>query len=105
VLPVQTRDGTPVDLVFAGLPFEHTAIARAPSIEVGGYPVRVCTPEDLIVLKIISTRPRDHEDIRSVVRRQGPRLDRSCLDPIVAELAEALAQPDLQAFYDSLWRV
>jgi predicted nucleotidyltransferase len=103
VLPVQTAAGIPVDLVLAGLPFEQTAIERAARIEIGGYPVRVCTPEDLIVLKIISTRPRDHEDIRSVVRRQGSRLDRRYLDPIVAELAVALAQPDLQAFYDSLW--
>ena len=30
-------------------------------------------------------------------------LDRAYLNPIVAELAEALAQPELQEFYDSLW--
>lgn len=103
VLPVETAERVRVDLVFAGLPYERTAIRRAISIEVGGYPIRVCAPEDLIILKIVSPRPRDREDICGVVRRQRRHLDRGYLDPIVAELASALAQPDLLAFYTSLW--
>ena len=53
--------------------------------------------------KIISSRPRDREDILGIVRRQGNRLDRNYLIPIVRELATALDQPDIFDFYRSLW--
>ena len=103
VLPAQTSDGTAVDIVFAGLPYEVAAIERAVPVEVAGYSVRICTAEDLIVHKIISSRPRDREDILGIVQRQGNRLDRSYLAPIVRELATALDQPDIFDFYRSLW--
>ncbi len=31
--------------------------------------------EDLIIYKLISIRPHDHEDVRGVVLHQGPDLD------------------------------
>ena len=34
-----------------------------------------CSPEDLIIYKMISTRARDYEDAMSVVHRQGDVLD------------------------------
>jgi hypothetical protein len=35
-----------------------------------------CAPPSILILyKLISTRPRDHEDARSVIRRQGDALD------------------------------
>jgi hypothetical protein len=104
VLPVATEGGVHVDLIFAGLPYELGAITRALAIEIGGYPVKVCTPEDLIILKIISQRPRDREDITSVVRVRGNQLDRGYLDPIVKELSEALEDRSMLEFYTSLWR-
>lgn len=103
VLPVTTTGGVSVDLILAGLPFEHAAIERAVHVDVGGHPVALCTPEDLIVHKVISERPRDRDDIRGLVRRQGAILDRTYLDPIVEQLAEALAQPDILEFYRSVW--
>ena len=103
VLPARTSEGIAVDIVFAGLPYEVTAIERAVPVEVAGYSVRICTAEDLIVHKIISSRPRDREDVLGIVRRQGNRLDRSYLAPIVRELATALDQPDIPDFYHSLW--
>ena len=103
VLPAQTSAGTAVDIVFAGLPYEVAAIERAVPVEVAGYGVRICTAEDLIVHKIISSRPRDREDIRGIVQRRGEQLDRDYLTPIVRELATALDQPDIFDFYRSLW--
>ena len=58
VLPVQSRTGVRVDLIFGLLPFEREAIARAVSVNVQGVEVAFCTAEDLILLKIISTRAR-----------------------------------------------
>jgi hypothetical protein len=104
VLPIETADGVRIDLVWARLPYEHKAIARATIEEVAGHPVRVCRPEDLIISKIVSERPKDREDVRAIVRHQGSRLDRRYLSQIVRSLARALDQPELLTFLNSCFR-
>src|SRR2546428_11571594 len=63
VLPILV-EAVPVDLIFAALPYEEEAIARARTIHLKQGSVPVCSPEDLILHKIVSQRPRDHEDIK-----------------------------------------
>lgn len=67
VLPVSDPSGVRIDLVFGLLPFEEEAVRRAASVHAAGRSIRVCTPEDLILMKIISERPRDLEAGRSSV--------------------------------------
>ena len=104
VLPVETDDGVRLDLIWARLPYEHKAIARATVEDVAGHRVRVCRPEDLIIHKIISDRPKDHEDVRAIVRHQGARLDRRYLTQTVRRLATALDQPELLTFLSACFR-
>ena len=104
VLPVETKDGIRIDLVWAQLPYEHRAIARATTEEVAGHRVRVCRPEDLIIQKIISERPKDREDVRAIVRHQGRRLDRRYLTQTVRALSRALDQPELLTFLSACFR-
>ncbi len=99
VLPLETKEGVRVELVFGQLPYEQQAIQRARPHELAGVPIRVCSPEDLVVHKILADRPQDREDIRGIIRRLGVRLDRAYLDPLVEGLAHDLARPDLLAFY------
>lgn len=99
VLPIQDLNGIRIDLIFASLPYEMSAIKRARSERVQGEFVRVCTPEDLIIHKIISERPRDREDIQGVIQKIGSGLDRNYLDPIIEELANAFAKPSMLDFY------
>ena len=99
VLPIATRAGVRVDLVVAGLPYEESAIRRAVPIDVAGTTVRLCTAEDLVLHKIISDRPRDRDDVEGIIVRQGPRLDRAYLDPLIEQLARGLERPDLADFY------
>lgn len=103
VLPVRVGE-VRVDLVLAGLPYEEAAIRRARVVDVGGRPIRVCSPEDLIIHKIISDRPQDWEDVREIVRRQGKALDRRYMDPIVAEFSRVLERPDIILFYKQCFR-
>lgn len=93
VLPVRTPEDVPVDFILATLPFEVDAIARARSVRVAGIDIRVCTPEDLVIHKVISERARDHEDIVGVLKRQGAQLDIRRLDQIVEDLASDLGEP------------
>jgi len=102
VLPVQTSTGIRVDLILAGLPYEEWALGRAREVTIQGHPVRICSPEDLVIHKIISTRPRDLEDVEGIFRQQGSKLDFVYMDPIVHELAEALGRSDLTEFYEAL---
>jgi hypothetical protein len=101
VLPMMVQS-TPVDLIFAALPYEEAAIARARRIKLAGGSVRICTPEDLILHKIVSQRPRDHEDVEGVFRYRHAELDYAYLDPRVDELADALADSSLRDWYQGL---
>jgi len=106
VLPIMV-ESVPVDLIFAALPYEEDAIARAHPIKLHNGTVPVCSPEDLILHKIVSQRPRDHEDIEGVFRYRHSELDYSYLDPRVEELADALSDRNMLDWYQRLrqrWR-
>jgi hypothetical protein len=103
VLPLRGPRGVRVDLVFGLLSFEAEAIRRARAVEVGGTSVRFCTAEDLVLHKIISSRPRDLDDARGVVVRQAGVLDLGYLEPRVAELAASLDQPEIAARWQA-WK-
>ena len=100
VLPIETGDGVQIDVIFGQLPYEQEAIARSARQNIGGVEVRVCRPEDLILHKLVSERPRDREDVRGIVQQQHRQLDRRYLDPKVAQLAEGLNRPDMRAWYE-----
>jgi hypothetical protein len=102
VLPLVTRDGLAVDIIWGLLPFEEDAIRRADTVDVEGKPVRFATAEDLILLKIVSERPRDRADVQGVARRQGRRLDLDYLEPRIEELARLLDRPEIADFWRSL---
>lgn len=103
VLPLRGEDGTPVDVIFAGLPFEEDAIVRARSERLGATTIRVCTPEDLIVMKILSSRTKDREDVVRIVRSRQDELDRDRLDAWIRALATDLEDPDMLRFWRNLW--
>jgi hypothetical protein len=67
VLPLDSASGVRIDVIFALLPFEVEAIGRARTVRLAGRDVRVVTPEDLILMKIISDRPRDAADAEAGV--------------------------------------
>jgi nucleotidyltransferase AbiEii toxin of type IV toxin-antitoxin system len=95
VLPLDTVDGIRVDVIFALLSFERQAIQRAADVMFGSRAVRVVTPEDLLLMKIISDRPRDLADAEALTRRRADTLDRTYLEPRIREFAESLERPDI----------
>lgn len=95
VLPLESEDGVRVDLIFGKLPYEQEAIARAVEVAIENVPVRFCTPEDLILHKIISDRERDINDARGVTIRRMSSLDISYLEPRIRELSDALDRPEI----------
>jgi predicted nucleotidyltransferase len=101
VLPLEAEGGLRVDVIFGLLPFEENAIERAVPIEVRGQQVRFVTADDLILLKIVSTRDRDLEDVRGIVRRRLEKLDLEYLEPRIRELATLLDRPEILEVWES----
>lgn len=66
--------GARIDLLFAHTSFEADAIARATSRALGsdgGLMIPVVTAEDLIVYKVLASRPRDVNDIEDVAKARA----------------------------------
>ncbi|HEX5009627.1 MAG TPA: nucleotidyl transferase AbiEii/AbiGii toxin family protein [Planctomycetota bacterium] len=96
VLPCADRNsGVRVDLVFSESGYEREAIQRARTVRIAATDVRFVTPEDLIVHKLLAARPRDLEDVRSILARQ-PQLDRKLVERTLGALEEASEQPLLE---------
>lgn len=75
---LQDALGTKIDLLLAEMPFDRMVIERARKVTVAADIVAtLCTPEDLIIYKMLSTRLRDREDVKGIVRRQRDQLDRT----------------------------
>ena len=105
VLPVETNLGIPVDLICAWTDFEREAIDRAKHIEIEpGFSMRVAAPEDLVVMKLISDRPRDREDVEGILIRSGEAMDHASVRKWLQVIAETLDRPVLVAEYDEYVR-
>lgn len=103
VLPIKAREGQRIDVIFGELPFERDAIERAVNVQIGQTFVKFCTAEDLILLKIISPRPKDAEDVQGIVKFQKEQLDYNYLEPRIRELAELLEQPGIKQNWEK-WK-
>lgn len=103
VLPLTSDRGVRVDLIFGLLPFEEQAIRRARVIDIGDADVSVCSPEDLILMKIISERQRDLDDARGVTRARYAELDLTYLEPRIRELAALLEKPAILQHWET-WK-
>lgn len=68
VLPsLDEATGIRIDFIFSFTPYEAQAIKRAKKVRILDQDVRFASVEDLIIHKIFAGRPRDIEDVRSIV--------------------------------------
>lgn len=105
VLPIVTESGIPVDLICAWTDMEEEAIRRARSVEVEpGFTMRVAAPEDLAVMKFISERPRDREDVEGILIRSGTTMDHTYVKKWLNVFAESLNLASLADEYEEYLR-
>ena len=94
-----------MDLLLADTPYDVLAIQRGRDIEVqSGLTIRMCSPEDLIIYKLISTRLRDREDAAGVIRRQDNKLDDAYIIDWLRQFEMAFDDSTLVAEYKRLRR-
>lgn len=63
-----------VDLLYANTKFQKELIKRAHSYPLGKGSIKIASPEDLIVLKLLADRPQDWQDIQSL-KESYPKLN------------------------------
>ena len=90
VLPVlDPESNIRIDFVFSLTGYERQAIERGTIVRLGGVNVRFASLEDLIVMKVISGRPRDLEDVATVIRK-NPDFDRRHVERWIEEFDSEL---------------
>jgi len=74
------------DFWLAKTPLDLQMLRRRRRVKIFGVSAWMCSPEDLIIQKLRSRRPRDIEDIQAILLRQSGRLDEEYLEARAAEL-------------------
>jgi hypothetical protein len=92
-----------IDLVIAETGFDIEALSRSRQVEMmPGITLTLCSPEDLIIYKLISTRPRDNDDIPGIIIRQNKSLDDVYIEKWLREFELAFDDSTLVASYQKL---
>jgi hypothetical protein len=97
VLLLRSATGIGIDIALGALPFEEVAVDRAEKVEMEpGARLRLCTAEDLIVMKAFADRPQDRLDLRGILVRQGTEaLDWHYIWECLTPLAGAKESPTI----------
>jgi len=102
VLPmIHEVSGIRVDLIFSFSEYERQAILRASPVVVGQTQVRFASLEDVVIHKIVAGRPRDLEDVRSMLLK-NPTFERPYVDAWLEEFDRSLEGSYVDAFRDIL---
>jgi hypothetical protein len=91
ILPIRHRaTAVKVDLALGLTGFEQGALERSRMEQVAGTLVPVVSAEDLLLMKALAGRPRDLEDLRGILIRQGEKMDLNRARTLARELDEAV---------------
>jgi predicted nucleotidyltransferase len=98
VLPtLEEESGIRVDFIFSFSHYERQALQRAVQVKLGRTTVQFASLEDVIVHKIIAGRPRDIEDVRSILIK-NPDYDLAYIEKWLKEFDASLNKGFLEAF-------
>jgi hypothetical protein len=98
VLPViDDSTGIRVDLIFSSSEFERAAISRVVTVSYENIPIKFVSVEDLIIHKIVSGRPRDIDDVKSILIK-NPQLNQVYIEKWLREFDNALDTSYLDSF-------
>ncbi len=98
VMPVrENSSGIRVDLIFSFSAYERHAIERAKAVDIDGTMVKFASLEDVMIHKMIAGRPRDIEDVKSMLVK-NPKYDRSYVLSWLKEFDSSLSGGYVEAF-------
>lgn len=100
VLPAQDNTGIRVDFIFSQSSYERKAINRAVEVEIKNSKAKFASVEDFIIHKVISGRPRDIEDIKTVLLK-NPQIDERYIFHWLGEFDRTLEQDFSKIFKET----
>jgi hypothetical protein len=95
------KSGIDIDVIFGGLLFEQAAIDNSKIHDIGGLRVRLPRVEDLLIMKAVARRPKDLQDIESLLAAH-PEADVAAVRQWVSEFATAMSTSDMLDDFDKL---
>ncbi len=102
VLPIlHAATGIPVDVVLAGPGLEERFFEGVVLVEIEGIAVPVARAEDLVVMKILAGRPKDIEDVVTILGTKKNTFDVQRVRDLIRLLEQALDQRDLEPLLDT----
>jgi hypothetical protein len=102
VLPaLDEKTGIRVDFIFSSTPYEAGAIKRAKKIMIKEHEVFFASPEDVVIHKIFAGRPRDLEDVRTIIVK-NPEIDRQYILKWLKEFDKTTEQKDFLKTFELL---
>jgi hypothetical protein len=96
--------GTPLDISFAWLPFEAEALAHGIESDFAGVRIRIPRVEDLVIYKLVASRPRDLDDVESLLLLHGGRISLGRIRRVVSEFAAVLEDAERPRVLEELLR-
>ena len=97
-----TIQGVITDFLLALPGYEEQIIERAVRHDLGGWSVRICSAEDLIIQKVVAGREKDWLDVEMLLIEQHARLDYAYITDWLAQFADALDYVKLLQRYNEL---
>lgn len=105
VIPlVHRRTGLAVDIVLSGPGLEDEFLSRAVTRAIDDVAIPVVDVSDLVILKVLAGRPKDAEDVVSLLRVHGDTIDTARVRHVLMMLEKALGQSDLMPAFDRALR-
>jgi hypothetical protein len=82
--------------------YAAASLRRALTGRLAGRTLRVLSPEDFVLFKILSTREIDLVDAAGVLKRNAERMDLSLIDSNARSLARAVRHHDVRGRWASV---
>lgn len=82
--------GVPIDVSFAFIPWELEALLRGETVVQDGIEFRVPTPEDLLIYKLVASRPKDVEDATAIAQMHVSRIEFARVRQVLREFCAVL---------------
>lgn len=86
-----------IDFIFSNTDYERQAIQRSVEIKFDEIPVKIASFEDVVIHKIIAGRPRDIEDIKSILMKNS-KYDKKYISDWLRKFDQSLDQSFINTF-------
>lgn len=90
VLALHEPSGVSIDATLGWLPFEEQAIQTSQIRDYAGIEIRVPRAEDLVIYKLVASRPQDIEDAKALLALYNDEINLDRVRDLMRQFSEAL---------------